>query len=158
MFLIRKLVHSLNIEGRRKPAGIIFVESKQNIFEEVSDSIIFRGGLAHSTHGGLVAVFIDKLDASEIVKSAIEIVQKSKALGVRSSLGVTFGELIVEETPTGLVKYAALGSSLSHAKKLAKVENGIVVSEEIHNQIKDQFRFEKLQDGWMIKGAVIENW
>ena len=158
MFLIRKLVHSLNIEGRRKAAGIIFVEAKQNIFEEVSDSISFRGGLAHSTHGGLVAVFIDKLDAIEIVKAAVEIVQKSKALGVRSRLGVNFGELIVEETPTGIVKYAALGNSLSYAKKLAKVENGIVVSDEIHKRLESQFRFEKLHDGWMIKGAVIENW
>ena len=158
MFLVRRLMHSLNIEGNRRAAAIIFVESKNNIFEEVSDSITFRGGLAHSTHGGLVAVFFDKLDSLDIVKAAIEIVQKSKALGVRSKLGIVFGDLIVQELPNGLVKYAALGNSLSRAKRLAKVENGIVVGEEVRKGIEKQFRFEKLEPGWMIKGAVIENW
>ena len=158
MFLIRKLVHSLNIEGRRRQAGIVFVESKNNIFEEVSDSISFRGGLAHSTQGGLVAIFLDKTDAMDIVKAAIEIIHKSKSLGVRSKVGVNFGELIVEEAPTGLVKYAALGNSLSYAKKLAKVENAVVVSDDIHKKLESQFRFDKMPSGWMIKGAVIENW
>jgi len=158
MFLIRKLVHSLNIEGRRRQAGIIFVESKNNIFEEVSDSISFRGGLAHSTQGGLVAIFLDKTDAMDIVKAAIEIIQKSKSLGVRSSVGVNFGELIVEETPIGPVKYASLGGSLGQAKKMAKVENSVVVSDEIHKKLENQFRFDKLAAGWLIKGAVVENW
>ncbi len=158
MFLIRKIVPSLNIEGRRKKAGIIYVESKQNILEEVSDSITFRGGLAHSTANGMIAVFIDKTDSTDIVKAAIEIVQKSKGLGLRVKISVNFGELIVQELPTGLVKYASLGNTISFARKLAKVENGIVISDDVHAQLDKSFRFEKLENGWMIKGAVVENW
>ena len=158
MFLIRKIMPSLNIEGKRKKAGIIYVESKQNILEEVSDSITFRGGLAHSTDNGMIAVFIDKMDATDIVKSAIEILQKSKGLGLRVKIGVNFGELIVQELPTGLVKYASLGNAISFSRKLAKIENGIVVSNDVHSQIEKNFRFEKLDHGYMIKGAVIENW
>ncbi|MBU2522978.1 MAG: hypothetical protein KKE23_01660 [Nanoarchaeota archaeon] len=158
MFLIKKITPSLNIEGRRKNAGIIYVESKQNILEEVSDGIALRGGMAHSTANGMIAIFIDKIDAAEIVKSAIEVLQKSKGLGLRVSIGVNLGELIVQELPTGLVKYASLGNTISFARKLAKVENGIVVSTAVHSQIEKSFRFEKLDHGFMIKGAVIENW
>lgn len=158
MFLIRKITPSLNIEGKRKNAAVIYVESKQNILEEVSDSITFRGGMAHPTANGMIAVFIDKLDATDIVKSAIEVLQKSKGLGLRVSIGVNFGELIVQELPTGLVKYASLGNTISFARKLAKVENAVVVSNEVHSQLDKSFRFEKLENGFMVKGAIIENW
>ena len=158
MFLIRKIVPSLDISGRRKNAGVIYVESKQNILEEVSDSITFRGGLTHSTANGLIAVFIDKSDSADIVKAAMEILQKSRGLGLRVKIGINFGELIVQELPTGLVKYASLGNTISYARKLAKKENSIVISDEIHSQIDKSFRFEKLENGWMIKGAIIENW
>ena len=144
MFLIRKITPSLNIEGKKRRAGIIYVESKQNILEEVSDSITLRGGLAHSTANGLIAVFIDKVDAADIVKSSIEVLQKSKGLGLRVKVGINFGEIIVQELPTGLVKYASLGNTVGTARKLAKIENGIFVSNEVHSQIESSFRFEKL--------------
>ncbi len=155
MFLIKKLVHSLNIEGKKKLAGIVFVESKNNIFEEVSESIMLRGGLAHSTHGGFVALFLDSLDSLDLIKSSIEILQKAKSLGVRAKIGINIGEIILEETPSGLVKYASLGNSLSNAKKLAKIENAIAVCDNIHKDVEDKFRFEKLNFGWMIKGPVL---
>jgi class 3 adenylate cyclase len=158
MFLIRKIVPSLDISGRRKNAGVIYVESKQNILEEVSDSITFRGGLTHSTANGLIAVFIDKSDSADIVKAAMEILQKSRGLGLRVKIGINFGELIVQELPTGLVKYASLGNTISYARKLAKKENSIVISDEVHAQIDKSFRFEKLDNGWLIKGAIVENW
>lgn len=158
MFLMRKITPSLNIEGKEKVAGIIYVESKQNIVEEVSDSVIMRGGLAHSIANGMVAVFLDKVDAAEIVKSAIEILQKSKSLGLRVKIGVNIGSLIVQELPTGLIKYASLGNTISFARKLAKVENAIVVSNDIKSQVGSSFRFEKLEYGYLIKGLVIENW
>ena len=158
MFLIRKITPSLNIEGRRKNAAVIYVESKQNILGEVSDSITFRGGMAHSTDNGMIAIFIDKLDATDIVKSAVEVLQKSKGLGLRVKIGVNFGELIVQELPTGLVKYASLGNTISFARKLAKVENAVVVSNDVHSQLDKSFRFEQLENGFMVKGAIIENW
>ena len=103
-------------------------------------------------------LLFDKTDSADVVKSAIEIIQKSKGLGLRVRIGVNFGELIVQELPTGLVKYASLGNTVSFARKLAKVENGIVISNEVHSQIDKSFRFEKLENGWMIKGTIIENW
>ena len=98
------------------------------------------------------------LISDSLSKEALEILQKSKGLGLRVKIGVNFGELIVQELPTGLVKYASLGNTVSFARKLAKVENGIVVSNDVHSQIEKSFRFEKLEHGFMIKGAIVENW
>lgn len=158
MFLIRKLVPSLNIEGRRKHADIIYVETKNSIMEEVDESVTLRGGLAHSTAGGLVAVFLSPDNASDVLKAAVEILQKSKGLGIRAKVGINSGDLIVQELPTGIVKYASLGNSVSFARKIAKIENAIVVSDDVHKRLGSQFRSEKVADGWLIKGIVVENW
>ena len=155
---MKKITPSLNIEGRERNAGVIYIESKQNIVEEVSDSVTLRGGMTHSIANGMIAVFLDKTDADDVVKASIEILQKSKSLGLRVKIGVNFGSLIVQELPTGLVKYASLGNTISFARKLAKVENGIVVSEEIKKQVDKEFRFVKSESGWEIRGVVIENW
>jgi hypothetical protein len=151
MFVIKKIVPSISIEGKERNAGVIYINTKNNIIEDVEEVINIEGGLAHSTPGGVIALFLDA-NEDNLVRVATQILQKTKELGLRSKIGIHIGRVIVEEVPGQHIKYASLGNATSMAKKIAVVENGIIISDELYNKIGKQLRAEKMGAGWFVKG------
>jgi class 3 adenylate cyclase len=154
MFVIKKLVPSISIEGKERNAGVIYVDTRNNIIEDVEEIVNIQGGLAHQSPGGIIALFFDP-DESDLIKTATQIMQKSKELGLRSKIGIHTGRVITEEVPhSSEIKYASLGNLTGMARKIATMENGIVVSNDIHEKIGKHLRTEKRGDGWFVKGLI----
>ena len=152
MFVIKKLVPSISIEGKESEAGIIFINTKNNIIDDIEEEINMHGGLAHQTAGGVIALFLNG-NEHELIQVAFQILQKTKELGLRSRIGIHKGRVITEEIPGQHIKYAAMGNSISMARKIATVENGIIISQDIYNKIGAAgLRAEKRGDGWFVKG------
>jgi ribosomal protein L10 len=151
MFVIKKLIPSISIEGNERNAGIIYINTKNNIIEDIEEVVNIQGGLAHATPGGVIALFLDP-NENELVKVANQILQKTKELGLRSKIGINSGKVIIEEIPGQHIKYASLGNATSVAKKIAVIENGIIISDELHKRIGKDLRAEKRGDGWFVKG------
>jgi len=152
MFVIKKLVPSISIEGKESTAGIIYVNTKNNILEDIEEEINMNGGLAHQTAGGVIALFLEGEDENHLVRVAFQVLQKIKELGLRSKIGIHKGRVITEEIPGQHMKYAAMGNSISMAKRIAVVENGIIVSDDVYKRIGSGLRAEKRGDGWFVKG------
>jgi len=151
MFVIKKLVPSISIEGNERSAGVIYVNTRNNIIEDVEEVVNIQGGLAHATPGGIIALFLEP-NENELVNVAHQILQKTKELGLRSKIGIHTGKVIVEEIPGQHIKYASLGNATSMAKKIAVIENGIIISDELYKRIGSQLRAEKRGEGWFVKG------
>jgi hypothetical protein len=152
MFVIKRLVPSISIEGKEKNAGIIYIDTKNNIIDDIEEVVNVQGGLAHATPGGVIALFMDG-NENELVRIAVQIMQKTKELGLRSKIGIHTGRVLIEDIPgRSEVKYASLGGSTSVAKRLANVENGIVISDALHQRIGKELRAEKKGNGWFVKG------
>jgi len=152
MFVIKKLVPSIDIEGKEKEAGIIYVNTKNNIIDDVEEEVNMHGGLAHAMPGGIIALFFDG-NHENLVRVAGQILQKTKELGLRSKIGIHKGRVITEEIPGHHIKYSSLGGSVNMAKKIAIVENGIIMSEDLYKEIGKGLRTEKIGNGWLIKGV-----
>jgi hypothetical protein len=152
MFVIKKLVPSISIEGKEHNAGVIYINTKNNIVEDIEEVVNIQGGLAHATPGGVIALFLNS-NENDLVRTAVQIMQKTKELGLRTKIGIHMGRVITEEIPgRSEIKYATIGNTTSMAKKIAVVENGIIVSEDIYKKIGKQLRAEKRGVGWFVKG------
>lgn len=151
MFVIKKLVPSISIEGKERNAGVIYINTRNNIIDDVEELVNIQGGLAHSTPGGVIALFFEP-NESDLIRVANQIMQKTKELGLRSKIGIHSGRVIVEEVPGQHIKYASLGNTTGMAKKIAVVENGIIISDDIHKRIGKELRAEKRGEGWFVKG------
>ena len=154
MFILKRLVPSISIEGKEKTASVVYINTKNNIVEDIEEVVNIQGGLAHSTPGGIIALFPNG-EESEVVKVAFQIMQKTKELGLRSRIGIHSGRFIMEEIPgQSEIKYASLGNAVSQAKRIAIIENGIIVSDDIYKRIGKELRAEKRGDGWLVKGLA----